>query len=230
MIFFARAPGFPVSSVVTQKESLFTVSGDGKVTVVPDTGIIQLGITTTGSTVKTVQTQANQVMEAIISKTKSLGVDQKDIETSNYSIYPQYDYQGGKSRITGYTVSANLSVTVKKLDMVNDIIDSATALGANTVGGVQFTVNEDRRKELVKEARVKAVEDAKQKATGLAAAAGLSLGRLVNIQESSASLPRPVYMATDKAAGLGGAPLTDTNVQPGSTDITSSVTLFYETR
>jgi len=229
MLFFAKSPGFPVSSVVTQKESLFSVSGDGKVTVVPDTAIVQLGITSTGATVKVVQTQANQVINAISEKTKSLGVAAKDIETNNYSIYPQYDYQAGKSRITGYNVTANLSITVRKLETVNDVIDSATSLGANTVGGIQFTVNDDRRKELVKEARVKAVEDAKEKASGLSQAAGMTLGRLVNIQESSPEFIRPMYAALNKTAMGGGADMA-TEVQPGSTDITSSVTLFYETR
>jgi uncharacterized protein len=225
------SPAIPISSTVTQKDSFFMVSGEGKVTVVPDTGIVNLGVTVPGKTVKEVQTEANQKINGIVSKLKSMQIADKDIETNNYSINPQYDYsQSNNNQITGYTITANISVTVRKLDQVNEVIDSATALGANTLGGIQFTVGDDRRKELVKEARVKAIADAKDKAANLSQTAGLSLGRIINIQESSSDLPRPVMMQLNKAVGLGGAADAATSVQPGSTDITSSITLSYETR
>ncbi len=229
MYFFGHTPGFPVSSVVTQKASLFTVSGDGKVTVVPDIAIVTLGVNATGPTVKNTQTQANQIINSITAKIKSLGVADKDIVTNNYSLYPQYNYQTPTNRITGYSVSVNLTVTVRQLDRVNDVIDSATSLGANTVGGIQFTVNDDRKKQLTQQARDLAVADAKAKAQSLAQAAGLNLGRLVNVEETSTPEIRPLPMmglgaAVNASAGGG------TQVQPGSTDITSSLTLSYETR
>jgi uncharacterized protein len=116
MLFFAKSPGFPISSVVTQKDSLFTVSGEGKVTVVPDTGIISLGVNIPGKTIKQVQTDANQKINGITEKLKSMGIAAKDIETTNYYISPEYDYsQSNLNQITGYHISANLTVTTGNL-------------------------------------------------------------------------------------------------------------------
>ncbi|KKU55954.1 hypothetical protein A3H89_01810 [Candidatus Amesbacteria bacterium RIFCSPLOWO2_02_FULL_48_11] len=226
-IFVKFAPGIPVTSVVTQKQDLFTVSGVGKVTVVPDTGIVDLGINLTRGTVKTAQTEVNRVMNTITDNLKKMGIDGKDIKTENYSVYPEYDYTAGTSRVTGYRVSASLKVTVRELDKLNQVIDTATADGANTVSGIQLTVDDKRREELMQQARNEAVKRAKSKADSLSRAAGISLGRIINIQESGTPGPEPVFLALDKAGRGGGG---ETQIQPGSTDIVSNITLTYETR
>src|SRR3989344_1849077 len=211
-------PGIPITSVVTQKQDLFTVTGEGKVTVVPDTAIVDLGVTANLPTVKAAQSQANTVINKITDELKKLGITDKDVRTSNYSVYPQYDYQQG-NRITGYQVSANLTVTVREIDKVNQVVDVATANGANTIGGIQLTVDEKKQKKLLQQARELAVKEAKEKANSLAEAAGITLGKVVNVVEASPEgFPRTMMAKTD------------TQIQPGSTDITSSVTLYYETR
>ena len=225
-VFAKWGPGIPITSVVTQKQDLFTVTGEGKVTVVPDTAVVNLGITANHSTIKAAQTQANTVINKITEELKKLGIESTDIKTSNYSVYPQYNYDGGPSRITGYQVNASLTITVRDFDKVNQVIDTSTANGANTVGGIQLTVDEKRQKELLQQARELAVKEAKTKAESLARTAGITLGKIVNIQEGYSN-PGPVY-AKEMMAAVGGGG--DTQIQPGSTDITSSVTLFYETR
>lgn len=218
---FAKwGPSIPISSVVSQKQDFFTVTGEGKVTVVPDTAIVDLGITVSRPTVKAAQTQVNSVINTISQSIKDLGISAKDIKTSNYSIYPQYN-----DRITGYQVNASLTVTVREIDKVNQVIDIATAKGANTVGGIQLTVDDARQKELLQQAREMAVKDAKSKAESLANAAGLTLGKIVNVQEDANNFPRPIM---SMLAIADSTP--KTNIQPGSTDISTSVTLFYETR
>lgn len=219
-------PGIPITSVVTQKQDLFTVTGEGKVTVVPDTAIVDLGITANLPTVKAAQTQANTIINKITDELKKLGIDPKDIKTSNYSVYPQYNYQQN-NRITGYQVNVSVTVTVREIDKVNEVIDAATANGANTVGGIQLTVDEEQQKTLTQQARDLAVKEAKDKAASLAKAAGITLGKIINIQEGFTT-PRPIYAKEMMAMGGGGQ--ADTQISPGSTDITSSVTLFYETR
>jgi uncharacterized protein len=227
---FARfAPGIPVSTVTTQKLTLFTVEGDGKVTVVPDTGIVSLGINTTKNSVKDAQSEANRVVNQITADVRKLGIDDKDIKTENYSIYPEYDYQNNNpARITGYRINITLTIRVRQLEKINSVIDTATADGANTVGGIQLTVDDTKQKELLRQARQQAINEAKEKAGSLAAAAGITLGRVVNVQEGASSAPRPMYMAAEKIGMGGGA--ADTNIQAGSTDITSHITLSYETR
>jgi len=227
-LFLKFAPAIPISSVVTQKQDQFTVSGEGKVTVVPDMAVIDVGITANRPTVKAAQGQANSVINGVSEAVKKLGVDTKDIKSTNYSIYPQYDYSAGSAgRITGYQVSVNLNLKVRNIDLANQVVDAATGSGANTVGGIQLTVNDDREKELLQEARELAVKEAKAKAASLAKAAGISLGRIINIQEAG-STPGPIPMLERAAMSLGGGG--DTKIEAGSTDITSSVTLTYETR
>lgn len=224
------SPAIPISSVITQKTDLFTVSGEGKVTVVPDTGIINLGINLMRPSVKTAQTEVNTIINKISSETEKIGVDKKDIKTSEYSIYPEYDYRTGTGKITGYRVSAAITIKVRDLEKINSVVDSATANGANTVSGIQLTVDEDKQKELLQQARVEAIKEAKTKAESLASAAGISLGRIVNIQESQIN-QRPIpYMAKEVSAVDMGGGASNTNIQAGSTDITSSVTLSYETK
>jgi uncharacterized protein len=228
-IFGKFGPGIPVQSVVTQKNDLFTVTGEGKVTVVPDTGVVDLGITTNRPTVKEAQNEANTVISNIAKSVKNLGVEDRDIKTNNYSVYPQYDFRNGINRINGYQVTATLVITVRDIDKVNQVVDAATANGANTVGGIQLTVAEDKQKELLQQAREAAVKEAKDKATSLARAAGISLGKIINIQETDeGNFPGPM-LTQDKAVGLGGGNAA-TEIQPGSTDISTSVTLYYETR
>jgi uncharacterized protein len=223
------ASPIPVSSVVTQKDSLFTVSGEGKVTVVPDTAIVSLGIVSSKPTVAAAQNEANTVIQKVTDDLKKLGVENKYLQTGNYSVSPQYDYNAQPAKINGYQVNASLTVTVKDFDKINAVIDAATKDGANTVSGVSLTVDETKQKELQNQARVQAINDAKTKAQNLAGAAGITLGRIVNVQESGSSPVTLPMMAFD-SMGRGAAPQAKTEIQPGSTDITTSVTLFYETR
>lgn len=228
-VFNKFGPPFSFTSTVTQKQDLFTVSGEGKVTVVPDTGIVDLGINLTRPTVKSAQTEVNNIINKISADTKKLGVDSKDLKTSNYSIYPEYDYRTGTGKITGYRVQASITIRVRDLEKINQVIDSGTAGGANTVSGIQLTVDEEKQKDLLKQARELAVKEAKTKAESLASAAGITLGRIINVQESENNPPRPVaFLAKDAAVGMGGGG--NTEIQTGSTDIISNVTLFYETR
>ena len=215
-------PGIPISSMVTQKTDLFSVTGEGKVTVVPDLAVLNLGMSTKKNTVKLAQAEANTVINGLTKAIKELGVKDADIKTTNYSVYPDYDYTSGSNRIVGYNVNISLSVTVRNIDSVNDILDKVATLGANSVGGIQFTVADDKLKELNREARLKAISDAKEKAEELAKLSGMTLGKIVNIQEgNNRSYPQPMML---KAEG------SDTQIQPGSTDIVSNITLFYETR
>lgn len=210
-------PSIPVSSVVSQKQDFFTVVGEGKVTVVPDTAVVDLGITVSRPTVKAAQSEANSVINGISQAVKELGVAAKDIQTSNYYIYPQYE----QNRITGYQVTAGLTLNIREIDKINAVVDAATAAGGNTVGGLQLTVDENKKKELLQQARELAVKDAKDKAVSLARAAGITLGKIVNVQETPNNFPVPMYAKADRA---------DTQIQPGSTDISTSITLSYETR
>ncbi|OGH17606.1 MAG: hypothetical protein A3C22_00620 [Candidatus Levybacteria bacterium RIFCSPHIGHO2_02_FULL_37_10] len=216
---------FSVNSIQTTKTNLFSVSGAGKATGIPDTAQISVGVTKTASTVNTAKDSVNSSANKIIDDLKKLGIPDKDIETTNYSINPNYDYALGKQTINGYTVTQTLEINIAPIDVANKAVDTATADGANLVGGINFTFNDKTKKDLENKARTEAVKMAKEKAGSLAKATGIRLGRIVDVQESGNFEPRPIMMAQ----GLE-LKSEDTQLQPGENSITIDITLSYETR
>ncbi len=218
---------FSVSSVVTTKTDSFTVTGEGKSQAVPDVAVVTAGVQTQGSTVKQVQDEINRKSAAIIDAIKKLGVDAKDIQTSNYSVHPTYDYQASTQRITGYQGNSTLTIKVRQMDRANSVIDAATAGGANQVSGVSFEVSDKAKAE--NEARELAVAEAKKKAETAARAAGFSLGRVINYSENMGGRPPMPYYARD-AAAMGVPEKVAAQVEPGSSEIMVTVSLSYEIR
>ena len=229
-LYFRFVGPIPVSmtSTVTTRTDLFTTTGESKATAVPDIAKVNLGITANAQTAKEVQNQANQTINKITSDLKKLGIEDKDIKTTSYNLNPNYDWSEGRQRITGYQITINLEVKVRDFDKINSVIDTATADGANLVGGLQFTLNDDKLKDLRQEAREEAVGEAKSKAESLASAAGINLGRIVNVQENLTSPfePRPIpMMALEKSS-----PDEPTQIEPGEQEIKVSISLSYELR
>ncbi len=213
---------FSVNSITTSKSDTFNVTGQGSVLVKPDIATINAGIEASSTTVKAVQDQINSVSSKIASAVKNLGVEEKDIKTINYSIYPTYDYKQPTPKITGYRASATLTIKIRNIDKVNEVIDAATSSGANQISNIQFDVDDKSKAE--NEARQKAVDEAKKKAESAARIAGFSLGRLVNYQEDFGGI-RPIPLA------VGGLKEdSSTQVEPGSSEIKVTVSLSYEIR
>ncbi|HSW47580.1 MAG TPA: SIMPL domain-containing protein [Candidatus Saccharimonadales bacterium] len=224
--FFGPIP-FSVNSINTNKQNLFTVSGTSEVTAVPDTAMISLGVNKDSSSVQSAKDEVNKIINQVTSDLKSLGVDEKDIKTTNYSVNPNYDYISGTQKTNGYSVNATIEVKIKTVEKANNAIDIATKDGATNVGGVQFVVDDAKQKQLEDQARKEAIGKAKEKAASIANAAGIHLGRIVDVQENG-DYPRPVQysagMQMDTVAK--SAP---TQLNPGENKISSTVSLSYET-
>jgi uncharacterized protein YggE len=227
---------FFINSVNTTKTDLFSSSGEGKVTAVPDEATVDVGVTAQSTTVTDAKNKVNQAANKIIADLKKLGLADKDIQTTDYSINPNYSQQNGivmpmlpqgeQQTITGYTVTQNLEVQVQPIDKTNQVVDLATKDGANLVGGVNFTFSDQLSKSLEQQATQQAVDNAKAKAQDLAKAAGINLGKIVNVVENS-NQPQPLMMTTNTAAKTDqSAP---TNITPGENTVTVDVVLYYET-
>lgn len=217
---------FSVQSVTTTKTDAFTVNGTGKVTMVPDVALVNVGVTAQGPTVTRVQQELNSKMSGMTTAIKKLNIDEKDIKTSYYNISPMYDYSNGTQRITGYQANSNITIKVRKIDNANAVIDAATKEGANQVGGISFDVDDKEKAE--QQARELAVKDAKAKAEAAARAAGFKLGRVINYSEGGNAEPRPVMYDMAKSSvpiAGGGAP---TQVEAGSSEVAVMVSISYE--
>ncbi len=228
LFLYTRLAGpipFAVSSITTNKNDVFTVTGEGKSSVTPDIAYVTVGVQASGATVKQTQSQINGAINKVAAALKTLGVEEKDIKTVNYSINPNYDWNSGSQKIAGYSASTNLSIKIRNLDKVNEVIDQATGNGANQVGGVSFDVEDKTKAEA--EARQEAVAQAKKKAEEAAKIAGFKLGKIINYSEGQAGYPVPMALDSRKI-GMGGGASPATEVQPGSSEINLVVSLSYQ--
>jgi len=230
-VFAKWGPSINFATTTQTKGEPFIASGEGKVSVTPDIAIVTLGIQETGSSLKTVQNSVNIKSKSLTEALKTLGVSENDIKTTSYNVYPQYDYSNASQRIIGYQVSTNYKATVKDFDKVNDILVSATAAGANIVGNVSFDINDSTKLEKTNEARELAVKNAKEKAEGLAKAAGIGLGKILNVSENQ-SASNAIRTMTKPVAGGGDLEksIAQPDIQPGQTEINVTISLSYEVR
>ena len=176
-----------------------SISGSGDATSAPDMAMISLGVQRQAKSAREALSKNNQAMANVLAALKSSGIDDKDLQTSNFNIQPQYQYFKRSStgrqqppRIVGYIVANQLSVRVRDLANLGEIIDLTITLGVNTGGNIRF-LNENPEPTITR-AREDAMKNAIAKAKTLSSAAGVSLGRILAITESF-SQPRPYAMA-----------------------------------
>ena len=210
----------------TPGEHTITVSGTGKITVKPDVADISLGVQVQRDTAKAARDDAATTMNAVIAALKNLGIADADIQTTTVDISPVYDYNSSTPRITGYQVTNMVSVHVTDITKVADVIDNSVAAGATSVNGITFDVADRTAAE--NQARDAAVKDARSHADALATAAGVTITGVQSISDVTVNYPYPVYGAMDSSkGGAPGTPSVPTPVQPGTQDITITVTVSY---
>ena len=209
---------FSIDSITTTKSTTFDVTAEGKTQVKPDVSKVSAGVSATGSTTGEVQNKIDSIISKVSAEVKKLGIDEKDIKTANYNINPTYDERGS---IKGYSGNTTLTIKIKEIGRVNSVIDSAVSAGATNVNNLGFEI-EDRAK-YENEARKQAVEKAKKKAEDAAEIAGFRLGKIINYSESFGNGPRPIPLTLESKSDVSP-------IEPGTEEITVTVTLSYEIR
>lgn len=223
----------------------FTVQGTGTVKAEPDQAEISFTVNKTAPKLQDAQDQANKATNAMVEAVKKLGVDKKDIKTSNYSSYPNYATQDqvqpaqtmmlkirpetSPQTIESYTVTENVTISISDQSKVNTVIDAVTKEGAENISGPNFTFSDTKQKSLQAQARDKAIADAKEKAQSLAQASGIRLGKLTSVQEGYGGGIGIRPMLFDAKADTGTVSSAPTEINPGQNEVSDSVTLSYET-
>jgi len=215
--------------IVTPVRYTMTVSAEGKAIAVPDIATVTVGVNTPEKMkVSQVVAENTKVMNKIIEAVKNQGVEDKDIKTVTYQLYPVYDYTERAGRVLkGYTITQEIQVKIRDLEKIGQIIEVATASGANQVGDVSFTI--DDQDALKTQARNEAIEKAKAKAKEISKAAGVRLGKVVDVSESSVPT-YPVYKYMEESVGYGGAAAETPQIEAGETEINVTVSLTYEVK
>jgi uncharacterized protein len=223
------------------EQHMITVSGEGEDFVIPDIAEVTFDVSEVASNVATAQKSVDDKMKTIKDYLKSVGIADKDIRTSNYNIYPEYDYpricptgdvecsRTGRA-FRGYRVTHANTIKIRKTEDAGTVLSKLGELKVTNVSGLNFTVeDEDAARAKAREA---AINDAKAKAEVLADQLGVRLGKIVNFSESG-NYPGPMYYAK-AAMGMGGADMVANQsaapVSPGENKITTNVTITYEIR
>jgi uncharacterized protein len=200
-----------------------SVSGMGEVTGKPDTVEVGLGVSVLGETVDEAATTAAEKAQALIDSLTSNGVAEEDITTTDYSIYPEYDYSSNEERLIGYRVSNTVRAKVRDLDSTGAVLDAATVAGGDdvVVNGLSFSIEDND--ELVAAAREAAWNDAMTKANQLAELSGQALGEATTITETVSMPPVPIPYAADEAAGRA----VETPIEPGTSAVTITLQVQF---
>jgi uncharacterized protein len=207
-------------------QGTITVVGQGKVKIKPDMAQATVGVDVTKFSVKEASAEASRIMDAVLKALKGLGVVEKDMQTSGFSVYSDRPYKpDGTQGEAVYHVSNQVNVTIRDLEKVGEILDASMAAGANNIYGVSFGLSDYTKVEA--EARQKAVENARAKAEDLARLTNLQLGDVLSVSEVIGGGAGGYYPGgVDKAAiGVGGGG----PVVPGELQITLQLQVIYGT-
>lgn len=188
-----------------RREATIIVSGESEAALSPDMAIVTLSVVKQAETAAEALVANNVALAAVLADLKSAGIAERDIQTSGFSISPRYRQRpaapGGYEtpEIVGYTVTNGLRLKVRDLARLGEIVDRSVKLGINDGGGITFT--NDDPEPAIREARKQAVREAVEKARDLTEAAGVRLGRIIEISENFARpMPQQMYRAAASMA------------------------------
>lgn len=220
-----------------EARNTITVSETGEIYTKPDLALITFSVITEEKTVSDAMAGNTEKMNTIIETMKDEGVEEKDLKTTSFNIYPRYEYYqekvclvppcpSGKRVLVGYEVRQSLQVKIRDMAEIGDIVQKGTEAGANQVSNLQFTI--DQEDELKKQARGQAIDKAKTKAEELASQLGVGLVRITNFQESGMVPLYGIEMKEAIGGGVGGAEAPQ--IETGQNVVRVTVAITYQIR
>jgi hypothetical protein len=200
-----------------------TVTGEGQVDAAPDIATITLGVQVRGDTAAAALAANSERLGAVLARLKAGGIADRDLQTSGLGLGPSFDYsrEGQPPRIVGYEATNMLTVRVRDLTRLGAVLDQAVGDGANTLNGLAFGLAEPQA--ALDRARVAAVQDARRKAEMMAAAAGVSLGAVLEMSESTGGGPQPYFRGAPMAMEAAAVP-----VAGGEVSLSVQVSITWE--
>ena len=214
------------SDLGTVAVSTVTVVGTGKLTLMPDMATVSLGVCNSATTASEAVAQNAKAMDSITAALKAAGIKDEDLQTSNYSLYPDYVYDkhDGQDVQRNYNVSNTLTLKVRELEKLGQITDAAVAAGANESYGVSFGMQEPdaSRAELA----MLAVKDARAQAEEYATALGMKLGAAISVTSGSSADDEIIYEQRSSINSEADASV-KTAFQPGTLEQFCLVTIRF---
>ena len=195
VFLIAAGLGSPGANAQESGKRTMTLSGTGEVRVAPDTGHVTIGVVTEAVSARVALSRNTVAMATVIDALKARNIADKDLQASRFSLAPRYSgYERKRNeppRIVGYRASNQVTVTVRRLEQMGEVMDAATSSGSNSIGAIRFSVSGRRR--YMDQARRLATRDALRKAVLYAEEAGVGLGPVTSISEVLLRAPRPRF-------------------------------------
>jgi uncharacterized protein len=200
-----------------------SVSGQGKVAAVPDQARLEFEVQAETVQLEEASSRAKGRMNEVLKAVKAFGIDGKDIQTVRYNVQPKYKYdkEGNENKQVGFTVSNRLRVVLKNLDLAGKVLEAVTKAGVSQIEGPSFGFADPSKLEL--QALKAAMEDARSKAEALAQSAGVDLGKVYSVSQSSVGMPSPRPMMAMSMMKAGG----DVPIERGENEVTAQVEVVF---
>jgi uncharacterized protein len=202
-----------------------SISGHGEIRAVPDIAVISIGVTTQANSARDALDANTKSMKSLLDTLKGAGIDDRDMATSNFSVGPRFDYgnnTGQPPKLLGYDVNNMVTVKVRNIAELGELLDVAVSTGSNTINGISFSVSKPDA--MLTDARKAAVLDARAKAETYAAAGGFKLGNILNVSEGAPYQPPIGYSAkAERAQSADAVPIAQ-----GEQTLAVDVSITYE--
>ena len=217
------APTFAASDEKNEPPSII-VQGEGKAYAKPTLATIEIGVVSQDATAAQALADNSKAMADLFKTVGAQGIADKDVQTSSFDISPNYINSSNRApKISGYTVRNEVTVRVHKVDKIGSLLDAVVYSGANQVSRISFSVEDKSR--VLDDARRDLIEDARRKATLYAQAAGVELGKVINVIEDLGR-PHAMPMAMSMRMAPGGAP-PETSIAGGEQELTVNATVVF---
>ena len=218
----------PTSTLVSEEATQKTISltGAGTASATADEATIRMGVEVTKDSAAEAISDNAESMAEVIDALLLQGISEDDIQTTSYSVYPQYDWTEDGRVLLGYTVTNMVQVTVKDLDIVGDVIDAAGSAGANRMDGISFGLSDAKMQELKNTAYILALGDATDKAELIAETLGLTISGVQSVTENS-YVPARTYVETAEMGGDMAMSRAPTPIISGDLSVSVNVHIVF---
>jgi uncharacterized protein YggE len=210
-IFKFNPPDFPRE---------FSVSAEGKVFTKPDIATVQIGVKSEGKDPRLIFEENSNKMNSILKEIKSLGIEEKDIQTVRYNLTPDYEFQDGKRIFKGYVLEQEIKVKIRDFSKIGEVLEKATQQGANLISQISFLVENPEK--YLEMAREEAINKAKEKAQKISQKTGIKLKKIVNVHEDVMGIP----VIANELIKVQSPAIPE--IQPGEQELKVIVTLVYQ--
>ena len=219
-----------MNNVIGYPGNTIQVNSSEKVTVIPDIAEVVYAVRTEDKEAATCQQNNNEAVAQVIELLKGLGIKETSIQTSDYYMHPIYSYKNNTTKVVGYEATTTLTVSDLAIDGLGDILTQSVSTGINTVSSITYQAS--KYDECYQEALTAAINSAYQKAEGMAAAAGCSIGHVISIQETS-GYSEARYTDYARVGQLNAAKeqaLADTSasIMPGEIEVEAGIVVEYQ--